>query len=86
MATFDDFYRSLPEDSNKRGEYFEKVFIPWFLKKEKLMTVASKKMTICITPEMSAAIEGRRKQWGLKSKGEVIERLVDWMTKEPVEG
>ena len=32
MATFDKFYRSLPEDSNKRGEYFEKVFIPWFLK------------------------------------------------------
>ena len=32
MASFDEFYRSLPEDSNKRGEYFEKVFIPWFLK------------------------------------------------------
>lgn len=32
MATFDEFYRSLPEDSNKRGEFFEKVFIPWFLK------------------------------------------------------
>ena len=32
MATFDEFYQSLPEDSNKRGEYFEKVFIPWFLK------------------------------------------------------
>ena len=32
MATFDEFYESLPEDSNKRGAYFEKVFIPWFLK------------------------------------------------------
>ena len=32
MATFDEFYESLTEDSNKRGEYFEKVFIPWFLK------------------------------------------------------
>ena len=32
MASFDEFYESLPEDSNKRGEYFEKVFIPWFLK------------------------------------------------------
>ena len=32
MATFDEFYESLPEDSNKRGEYFEKVFVPWFLK------------------------------------------------------
>ena len=50
------------------------------------MTSVRKKTTICITPEMAAAIEGRRKQWGLKSKGEVIERLLDWMTKEPVEG
>ena len=32
MATFDEFYQSLPEDSNKRGAYFEKVFVPWFLK------------------------------------------------------
>jgi len=32
MTTFDEFYQSLPEDTNKRGEYFEKVFIPWFLK------------------------------------------------------
>ena len=31
MATFDEFYESLPEDSNKSGEYFEKVFV-WFLK------------------------------------------------------
>ena len=31
MATFDEFYCSLPEDSGKRGEFFEKVFIPWFL-------------------------------------------------------
>ena len=35
---------------------------------------------------MAAAIEGRRQQWGLKSKGEVIERLLDWMTQESVEG
>ena len=50
------------------------------------MSIARKKMTICIAHEMAAAIEGRRKQWGLKSKGEVIERLLDWMTKESVEG
>ena len=29
MATVDEFYESLPEDSNKRGEYFEK-FVRWF--------------------------------------------------------
>ena len=32
MATFDEFYRSLPEDSEKREEYFQKIYIPWFLK------------------------------------------------------
>ena len=32
MATFDDFYRSLPEDNATRGDFFEKVFVPWFLK------------------------------------------------------
>jgi len=37
MATFDEFYNSLPkgsdqETSKKRGDYFEKVFVPWFLK------------------------------------------------------
>ena len=31
MATFEQFYKSLPEDSNKRGELFEKEFVPWFL-------------------------------------------------------
>ena len=32
MATFEEFYHSLPEDSNKRGEVFERIFVPWFLK------------------------------------------------------
>ena len=32
MATFDDFYRSLQEDNGTRGDFFEKVFVPWFLK------------------------------------------------------
>ncbi|MDA7432316.1 DEAD/DEAH box helicase family protein [Synechococcus sp. AH-601-N23] len=34
MATFDEFYQSLPEDSNKRGEVFEREFIPWFLRED----------------------------------------------------
>ncbi|MCP9803102.1 Helicase associated domain protein [Cyanobium sp. T1G-Tous] len=34
MATFDEFYRSLPDDSGKRGEFFEKVFVPWFLRED----------------------------------------------------
>jgi len=32
MATFDEFYKSLPKDSGKRGDFFEKVFVPWFLR------------------------------------------------------
>ena len=32
MATFEEFYHSLPEDSNRRGEVFERIFIPWFLR------------------------------------------------------
>jgi len=32
MATFEEFYHSLPEDSNQRGEVFERIFIPWFLR------------------------------------------------------
>lgn len=32
MASFDKFYKSLPEDSNKRGDVFERIFVPWFLK------------------------------------------------------
>lgn len=34
MATFDEFYSSLPEESGKRGEFFEKVFVPWFLRED----------------------------------------------------
>ncbi len=39
MATFDEFYRSLPqgndqESRKKRGDYFEKIFIPWFLRED----------------------------------------------------
>ena len=34
MATFDEFYESLPADSNKRGEVFEREFIPWFLRED----------------------------------------------------
>lgn len=32
MATFDEFYASLPAESGMRGEFFEKIFVPWFLK------------------------------------------------------
>ena len=34
MATFDEFYASLDADSNIRGDQFEKIFVPWFFKKD----------------------------------------------------
>lgn len=44
MATFDEFYQSLPEDSNKRGEFFEKVFVPWFLKNDPVWSTKVKEI------------------------------------------
>jgi len=44
MATFDEFYRSLPEDSNKRGAFFEKVFIPWFLENDPVWSTKVKQI------------------------------------------
>ena len=32
MSSFDDFYSSLPVDPSVRGDQFEKIFVPWFLK------------------------------------------------------
>ena len=32
MGSFDDFYSSLPVDPSVRGDQFEKIFVPWFLK------------------------------------------------------
>ena len=55
MATFDEFYESLPEDSNKRGEYFEKVFVPWFLKTDpewstQVKAVKTERVSVDFTP------------------------------------
>ena len=32
-----------------------------------------------LSGEMAAVIDRKRKEWGLKSRGEVIERLLGWM-------
>ena len=36
-------------------------------------------LTIHLTDEMAAMIDLKRKDWGLRSRGEVIERLLGWM-------
>ena len=38
-----------------------------------------KAFTIHLSDEMAAMIDLKRKEWGLKSRGEVIERLLGWM-------
>ena len=38
-----------------------------------------KAFTIHLSDEMAAMIDFKRKQWSLKSRGEVIEHLLGWM-------
>ena len=38
-----------------------------------------KAFTIHLSDEMAAMIDLKRKEWCLKSRGEVIERLLGWM-------
>ena len=41
------------------------------------------KKTISMSPELIEELERRRREWGLRSKGEVLERLLGWMLEEP---
>ena len=45
---------------------------------------SNKAFTIHLSDEMAAMIDLKRKQWDLRSRGEVIERLLGWIleTKE----
>ena len=43
-----------------------------------------KVLTIHLSDEMAAMIDLKRKEWGLRSRGEVIESLLGWMV-EPNE-
>ena len=47
--------------------------------------IGNKKVfTVHLSDEMAAMIDFERKEWGLRSRGEVIERLLGWMV-EPNE-
>ena len=43
-----------------------------------------KAFTVDLSDEMAAMIDLKRKEWGLRSRGEVIERFLGWMV-EPSE-
>ena len=43
-----------------------------------------KAFTVNLSDEMAAMIDLKRKEWGLRSRGEVIESLLGWMV-EPSE-
>ena len=46
--------------------------------------IGSKKaFTLHLSDEMAAMIDRKRKEWGLRSRGEVIERLLGWMLERP---
>ena len=38
-----------------------------------------KALTIHLTDEMAVMIDLKRKEWGLRSRGEVIQHLLGWM-------
>ncbi|WP_114988654.1 ribbon-helix-helix protein, CopG family [Synechococcus sp. N19] len=38
-----------------------------------------KAVTIHVSNEIAAMIDHKRKEWGLRSRGEVIEHLLGWM-------
>ena len=42
-----------------------------------------KAFTVHLSDEMAAMIDNKRKEWGLRSRGEVIERLLGWMVERP---
>ena len=50
-------------------------------------TATKKTVTIRLSDETAAMIDRRRKEWELRNRGEVIERLLGWMieTKDPNE-
>jgi len=42
-----------------------------------------KAFTVHLSDEMAALIDHKRKEWDLRSRGEVIERLLGWMVERP---
>ena len=49
-----------------------------------LTASAKRTVTIRLSDETAAMIDLKRKEWDLKSRGEVIERLLGWMV-EPTD-
>ena len=43
------------------------------------------KKTISMSPELIEELERRRHEWGLRSKGEVLEHLLGWMLEKPAD-
>ena len=45
-----------------------------------------KAVTVHLSDEMAALIDRKRKKWGLRSRGEVIEHLLGWMVESKEDG
>ena len=35
--------------------------------------------SVAITPQLKSELDRRRKEWGLSSRGQVLERLLGWL-------
>ena len=58
---------------------------PWLSSQDLMARIGNKKaFTIHLSHEMAAMLDLKRKEWGLRSRGEVIERLLGWMV-EPTD-
>ena len=66
--------------SLRRGLLFSWSWHPWLSSKALMARTGNKKaFTVHLSDEMAAMIDLKRKEWGLRSRGEVIERLLGWM-------
>ena len=66
--------------SLRRGLLFAWSWHPWLSSKALMAGIGNKKaFTVHLSDEMAAMIDLKRKEWGLRSRGEVIERLLGWM-------
>ena len=74
--TFSRNWKGLP----KQVHYWHS----WLRSQNLMARIGNKKaFTLHLSDEMAAMIDNKRKEWDLRSRGEVIERLLGWMLERP---
>ena len=73
-------FRTSREGLPKQAHYWHS----WLNSQNLMARIGNKKaFTIHLSDEMAAMIDSKRKEWDLRSRGEVIERLLGWMVERP---